>query len=322
MTEPNLAENIFRELTEPLILIDELRRVVCTSSAFDRFCGPHQSDCRCDSILLPCMNDGGVESCCWDNLDIYLDQGGRALWPLITKAGEIRPALCHVSTIDLFAKPLYIVLRFTLLADTASPVALDFFGAQRRSLGSSEVYAAWLKHYLQQHYRPRSIAWLGIESDWPGHQDERKQAIQLTQARSALVGTPIPFDLLLRRGRKSFLYHVFPCVGDRGKVDALVMSAPQNGFEAHTVDEIRQAVSLTTTQTPIGAGKGTSVAATDFGFTEKEQQVLCLLATGVTDKEVAERLNLSIHTVKNHVRSMMEKAQVHKRTVLVTLASA
>ncbi|MBA3058652.1 MAG: helix-turn-helix transcriptional regulator [Gammaproteobacteria bacterium] len=321
MSETELFGNIVRELAEPLILIDESRSVVYASHAFDQLVGPHRHACRCETFLLPTASMGDFEFCCWDVLDHYSAQNGQAFWPLITSDDRIIPTLCRISTIELAARPLYIVLRFSLLADAASPVALDFFRAQHRTLGSRAVYGAWLKHYLHQHYQPQFIAWVGVESDWPGYQTEREQAIQMVYARGLSMETPTPFDLLLRQEGESFLYHVFPCAREGGESEALVMSAPRNGFTAPMVDEIRQAVNLTTAPPWNGAENQMSTVVTNFGFTDKERRILLLLTKGASDKEIAETLNFSVHTIKNQVRSMMEKAQVHKRTVLVALAT-
>jgi DNA-binding NarL/FixJ family response regulator len=41
--------------------------------------------------------------------------------------------------------------------------------------------------------------------------------------------------------------------------------------------------------------------------------------TGSTDREIAGRLRISVHTVKNHMRSVMSKCGVSKRIQLVPL---
>jgi Bacterial regulatory proteins, luxR family len=40
-----------------------------------------------------------------------------------------------------------------------------------------------------------------------------------------------------------------------------------------------------------------------FDLTAREKEVLDLIATGATDKEIAAQLALSLHTVKSHVRA-------------------
>lgn len=49
-------------------------------------------------------------------------------------------------------------------------------------------------------------------------------------------------------------------------------------------------------------------------LTQREHQVLGLLSNGYPDKEIAERLGISIYTVHEHVRNIFEKLGVHNRT--------
>ncbi|WP_238020023.1 response regulator transcription factor [Dactylosporangium sp. AC04546] len=55
-------------------------------------------------------------------------------------------------------------------------------------------------------------------------------------------------------------------------------------------------------------------------LTERETEVLRLVAKGVTYKEVAERLVLSHRTVQNHVQNTLGKLQLHSRVDLVRYA--
>ena len=56
-------------------------------------------------------------------------------------------------------------------------------------------------------------------------------------------------------------------------------------------------------------------------FTPREQDVLKLLAEGLPNKGVASRLEVSEHTVKFHVNSIMGKLNAQSRTETVTLAT-
>ncbi|CAG0935933.1 Transcriptional regulatory protein DegU [Thermoflexales bacterium] len=56
-------------------------------------------------------------------------------------------------------------------------------------------------------------------------------------------------------------------------------------------------------------------------LTLREQEVLDLIATGETDKEIAERLSLSLHTVKSHVRSILSKTHAMNRRQAASLAA-
>jgi len=48
-------------------------------------------------------------------------------------------------------------------------------------------------------------------------------------------------------------------------------------------------------------------------LTSREQEVLCLVAEGATNKEIAGELNVSIHTVKSHMRKILAKLHLEKR---------
>jgi len=55
-------------------------------------------------------------------------------------------------------------------------------------------------------------------------------------------------------------------------------------------------------------------------LTERELDVLRLVAQGHSNKEIAVRLFISENTVKNHVRNMLEKLQLHSRMEAVMYA--
>lgn len=56
-------------------------------------------------------------------------------------------------------------------------------------------------------------------------------------------------------------------------------------------------------------------------LTFREREVLKLIATGATDKEIASQLSLSLHTVKSHVRNILSKLHVANRRQAARLAT-
>jgi len=58
----------------------------------------------------------------------------------------------------------------------------------------------------------------------------------------------------------------------------------------------------------------------DEQLTEREREVLQLVAEGRTNQEIADKLTLSIKTVQTHRAHIMEKLDVHDRTDLVKYA--
>jgi len=56
------------------------------------------------------------------------------------------------------------------------------------------------------------------------------------------------------------------------------------------------------------------------GLTAREEEILKLLATGESNREIGRRLSISEQTVKNHVASIFRKLQVNDRTKAALLA--
>jgi DNA-binding NarL/FixJ family response regulator len=51
----------------------------------------------------------------------------------------------------------------------------------------------------------------------------------------------------------------------------------------------------------------------DVRMTRREREVIELIGEGLSNKEIATRLNIATHTVKSHVRNVMEKLALHTR---------
>lgn len=58
----------------------------------------------------------------------------------------------------------------------------------------------------------------------------------------------------------------------------------------------------------------------DDPLTEREREVLRLIAEGLTSKEIADRLNISPHTVERHRANAMTKLDLHNRAELIRYA--
>ncbi|NWF64010.1 MAG: response regulator [Chloroflexi bacterium] len=56
-------------------------------------------------------------------------------------------------------------------------------------------------------------------------------------------------------------------------------------------------------------------------LTDREREVLTLLAQGMTNKEIAEKLVITTNTVKRHLKAIFEKLNVHTRAAAVAIAT-
>jgi NarL family two-component system response regulator YdfI len=71
--------------------------------------------------------------------------------------------------------------------------------------------------------------------------------------------------------------------------------------------------------TAIGASNGQSQAELTESLTRREREVLQMLAAGLGNKEIAARLNISDHTAKFHVASILGKLSATTRTEAVAV---
>ena len=69
---------------------------------------------------------------------------------------------------------------------------------------------------------------------------------------------------------------------------------------------------------PVAARLAESLAAETL--TMREEQVLALIVDGLCNKHIASHLQISVGTVKTHVRSLFDKLQVRTRTAAATTA--
>ena len=56
------------------------------------------------------------------------------------------------------------------------------------------------------------------------------------------------------------------------------------------------------------------------GLSDREQQVLRMIAEGMSNRAIADTLVLSVKTVERHRANIMEKLGLHNRTALVKYA--
>lgn len=67
--------------------------------------------------------------------------------------------------------------------------------------------------------------------------------------------------------------------------------------------------------------KGRPEVLDSVRMTPREREVINLIAEGLGNKEIAARLNVATHTVKSHVRNIMEKLTLHTRLQIAAYAN-
>jgi len=87
----------------------------------------------------------------------------------------------------------------------------------------------------------------------------------------------------------------------RGAVHGEAAITPQLG--GRMLEEFRR----------INHGDNRSEAGKDETLTPREQEILGLVAAGATNIEISQKLNLSIHTVKTHMRKILAKLHMEHR---------
>jgi two-component system nitrate/nitrite response regulator NarL len=70
-----------------------------------------------------------------------------------------------------------------------------------------------------------------------------------------------------------------------------------------------------------GCHPGRSTEFLSTALTERERQIMHLVSTGQSNKEIARELNLTEGTVKVHLHHIFQKLAINNRTALAALAA-
>lgn len=112
--------------------------------------------------------------------------------------------------------------------------------------------------------------------------------------------------------------------GDANAVRALRAGAAgyllKNGIRSELVDAIR-AVHLGRRAVSADIALEIATHALDDPLTQREIDILRMVASGHANKQIAVRLHLSVETIKAHLKTIFSKLGVHDRTHAVTLAA-
>ncbi len=115
--------------------------------------------------------------------------------------------------------------------------------------------------------------------------------------------------------------------------EKLVFAAFQAGVISYilktgSINELMKAVRFAYKRKPLVSPKALHILISrthqpheiGWDLSNRERTILALMATGLNNPEIAERLSISTSTVKNHVSSIFSKLNAHTRTKAVGLA--
>ena len=104
------------------------------------------------------------------------------------------------------------------------------------------------------------------------------------------------------------------------RFEELYRAGGQIGFDAamELVREVLDAIAVG--QAPSPDGPETMVGRRSSSLTPREREVLQLVAMGLTDREIGDRLFISHRTARTHVGNILEKLDVPSRTAATSLA--
>ncbi len=102
---------------------------------------------------------------------------------------------------------------------------------------------------------------------------------------------------------------------NRVAIQALLSEASAQSDLTAVLHRIKEITNSGSTPTPAG-----SLPRPTIDLTEREQEVLNLIAIGLTNQEIADNLIVSLNTVKTHVKNVFFKLDARSRTQAVSLA--
>ena len=106
-------------------------------------------------------------------------------------------------------------------------------------------------------------------------------------------------------------------VTDGWSIPASWLADAEDWFREHGYPALVAACRRLTT----GAPNVVPAAWAHYGITRREADVLSLVVEGLSNREIAERLYLSVRTVEKHIESLLRKTSTKTRTQLAQVAT-
>lgn len=317
-------QEIICKVTEPMLLIGSERGMLFASDSFKRLAGIRETSGKCIDLLVPSFSADGCGVCCWDVQDLYLRRGEKGIWTLKRSDGTYLPVLCSINTLDIAGRAAIICLCIKPLSLAPGGSSVFFFRSMLNNLGEQQAFEEWVCGYFRETWSLKSPIWMNLQDAGDGRPNiplPLRSAVSKDLILSAIARTRSagPFDVTIRIDGQAHVFHVFPANQDASQ-DILVLKARRTALDEQMISELMAAVRVAN-ETPTAPEYSVPATASTFltGLSGREKEVLALLARGLTHRQIGLRMHISIHTVKNHIRSLMHKGNVKKSINLAML---
>ncbi|WP_243028062.1 helix-turn-helix transcriptional regulator [Thermus albus] len=297
---------VLGSVLEPLALIGKGRRILYATPSFQRLAHLGEEDPLCLEVFQPAFSSDRTP-CCWDLAFCY-QAGEVGIWLTQDLSQAI---LCHAHIVGLDGFASFLLLRMEPLPKEPAPEASPpwsfpsrrLFRSLFQSLGK-EGYQRYVAGLLKRAYALEEVCWLEPR--------EGGGLAPLVQKVREAMAAPLPFDLVYN-GK---YYHVFP--GSHPESPFLLVRGLRNVGTRDLLGLLWAADGGWGDREDHGQGP---MESEDLGalnsLTQREWQILALVAEGTDNKKIAATLGISLNTVKNHIKSILAKTQSRRRTELV-----
>ena len=112
---------------------------------------------------------------------------------------------------------------------------------------------------------------------------------------------------------------VYPHLMERARAAGARSAVSKNIPQRQLIEELRSIHRVPPSARPPLPGDDDAPDLRE-SLTERELEVLSLVAEGMTDREVAQVLSIATSTAKNHVSNILQKLDASNRTAAVTIA--
>jgi len=130
------------------------------------------------------------------------------------------------------------------------------------------------------------------------------------------------FELVVDSRRPTIALHVsiLKIPGARPDVDAIVHLLEPIDRQSRLARELERLGVVASPGAPLRTSASPQADDLQAPLSPREREVLERMAEGLQNKEIAQKLDISLATVRNHVHNMLEKLGVHSKLEAVSLA--